>query len=150
MADNTAFFDDYEDFEDYEDEFDGRPYMFEPEYTEEELLERRRRREREGERAQAEEAAAQQESLAAQPRTTGSWWCSCESCDKMPTEEECFCCKDWDVLHGRTEGVACVTLGEGFRSLLHLWVLEAFFHVPKVNWKKRPTPEGPNGSLSTK
>jgi hypothetical protein len=34
------------------------------------------------------------------------------------------------------------------RHLLNKTVLETFFWVPKINWKKRPTPEGPNGQLS--
>ncbi|KAL0152348.1 hypothetical protein M9458_052071 [Cirrhinus mrigala] len=134
----------YED-EDETFEFDGRPYLFEPEYTEEELRERRERREIE--RQRAEEAAASRATT--QPRITGRWWCSCRCCEIMPTDMECFCCKEWDLLHRRSQDARCVTLAEGFSSLLDLWVLEAFFHVPKLNWARRPTPEGPDGHLST-
>lgn len=81
-------------------------------------------------------------------------------CDPMPTEEECLCCKEWDLLMPYTGGgdvysddtsdptQYCVTMLEDFPPLINRAVLEIFFHVPKINWKSWPRPEGPNGQLS--
>lgn len=80
--------------------------------------------------------------------SSGNWWCTCGCCEAMPTDVECFCCKEWDLLQDHTPDARCVTLDEGFSSLQHLWVLEAFFHVPKVNGTRRPIPEGQDGHLS--
>ena len=41
----------------------------------------------------------------------------------------------------------CIAVNE-VRQLINKPVLETFFWVPKINWKKRPTPEGPNEQLS--
>ncbi|CAL8300473.1 unnamed protein product [Boreogadus saida] len=57
------------------------------------------------------------------PRITGNCWRACGKFRQMPPEVE-------------------------MRQLLNKPVLETFFWVPKINWKKRPTPEGPNGQLS--
>ena len=127
-------------------DFDGRGYRFEPEYTQEEL------REMEARATEAPEAPAE-----AVPRFTGNWWCACGKCRQMPTEHESRCCTEWDLVV--TAGMAnlnvsvdetvspCISLNE-VRHLLNKTVLETFFWVPKINWKKRPTPEGPNGQLS--
>lgn len=77
----------------------------------------------------------------------------------MPTEEESFCCVEWDLL--MTEGMevlnvsvdeteaspTCVT-DRDVRDLIKRPVIETFFYVPKINWKKRPKPEGLDGQLS--
>ncbi|XP_059921533.1 P2X purinoceptor 7-like [Gadus macrocephalus] len=127
-------------------EFDGRGYRFEPECTQEEL------REMEARATEAPEAPAE-----AVPRITGNWWCACGKCRQMPTEHESRCCTEWDLVV--TAGMAnlnvsvdetvspCISINE-VRQLLNKTVLETFFWVPKINWKKRPTPEGPNGQLS--
>ena len=72
------------DFEDLDDDFeyDGRPYRFEPEYTDEELLERRLRRQRE------EQLIREQQQPAARRRIDGNWWCSCGQCSTMPTDNQ--------------------------------------------------------------
>lgn len=133
-------------------EFDGRGYRFGPEYTEEEL--RQMEMEMEARATEAPKAPAE-----AVRRITGSWWCACGECRQMPTEEESVCCTEWDLVV--TAGMAslnvsvdetdvspvCITENE-VRQLINKPVLEMFFWVPKINWKKHPTPEGPNGQLS--
>ena len=70
-------------FEDEPFEFDGRLYLFESEYTDEELRERDERAARERQRA----AAATTDLAPA--RTSGKWWCTCHCCEVLPTEHEC-------------------------------------------------------------
>ncbi|KAM4530080.1 uncharacterized protein PAE49_022740 [Odontesthes bonariensis] len=145
-------------------EFDGRGYRFEPEYTEEEL--RQMDLEMQARGTEGPEAVTTEVS-----RVSGSWWCTCGKCKQMPTEQESRCCKEWDLLvtsgmaslnvsveetgeetdeeadEEADESPACITENE-VRQLLNKPVLETFFWVPKINWKKRPVPEGPNGQLS--
>lgn len=134
-------------------EFDGRGYRFEPEYTVEEL----RQMEMEME-ARAMEAPQTNVTAETVSRITGTWWCACGKCRQMPTEVESMCCKEWDLLV--SAGMAsldmsdetdaspsCVTDNE-VRLLINRPGLETFFWVPKINWKKLPRPEGPNGQLS--
>ena len=52
---------------DYDFEFDGCPYRFEPEFTDEELHERRMRRER-------DEQLAREQQTEARPRLNANWW----------------------------------------------------------------------------
>lgn len=136
-----------EEYFGFDFEFDGLPYQFEPEYTEEELQEME-----EEERRRAVEL--QQEMAETQPRVAGNLWCVCGRCEAMATEEECLCCHEWDLLHrgqdSPRENGQCFTEVENFSGFLNPMVLEAFFHVPKVNWKRQPKPEGPNGQLSAK
>ncbi|KAG1928990.1 P2X purinoceptor [Pimephales promelas] len=131
-----------EDFEQMEEEFefDGRPYLFEPEYTDEELASQESERRRQTAEQPADEANA------STTRISCNWWCLCGCCDPMPTEEESLCCKEWDLLQPGNE--KCVTCTEEFPALIQKTVLDTFFFVPKINWKKRPQPEGPNGQLS--
>ena len=125
---------DYERWMEEEDppyiEFDGRGYRFEPEYTDEEL----RQMEMEARAPEAPEAP-----------------CACGQCRQMQTEEESrCCCTEWDLVV--TAGMAslnvspAVCITENVRQLINKSVLETFFWA--INWKKRPTPEGPNGQLS--
>lgn len=142
-------------------EFDGRGYRFEPEYTVEEL----RQMDLEMQARDTGEPEEVTEGIEV-PRVSGSWWCTCGKCKPMPTELESRCCKEWDLLvtsgmaslnvsvdetgeedEERGESPSCITEKE-VRQLLNKPVLETFFWVPKINWKKRPVPEGPNGQLS--
>ena len=126
-------------------EYDGCPYSFEPEFTDEELIERRTRRQR-------EEQLAREQQTAARLRIDGKWWCSCGQCSPMPTEEECLCCSEWDLRPGDARlDVSindCLTTVEDFSSLINRAVVETFFRIPKKNWKTQPKPAGPNGQLS--
>ncbi|MDG2555406.1 hypothetical protein P7M41_25755 [Vibrio parahaemolyticus] len=102
MADFLPDFDFVEEEFDFA-EFDGRPYLFEPEYTDEELreIEERRRREREAQQVEDERGGM----AAARLRSSGDWWCTCECCAPVPTEEECLCCKEWDRLQPYFQGL---------------------------------------------
>ncbi|XP_065134635.1 P2X purinoceptor 7-like [Paramisgurnus dabryanus] len=142
--------------EGFEVDFDGVGYRFEPEYSEEEFLQRKAEFEL---HLSKESSVTPVAEAAVVSRLTGTWWCSCRKCKQMPTEEESLCCTEWDLLF--TEGMenlnvsvdetevslTCVT-DRDVRDLLQRPVIETFFYVPKLNWKKRPRPEGLNGQLS--
>ena len=148
MAEYFPFQDSDDDFE-----YDGRPYLFEPEYTDEELreMEEQTRREREEQEARDEEES--------RPRINGDWWCCCGHCNAMPTEEESLSCTEWDLrpedggrdasgMDDTDPAQHCVTMSEDFPALINRAVVETFFRVPKVNWRRRPKPAGPDGQLS--
>lgn len=124
-------------------DYDGRPYRFEPEYTDEELAERRLRRQR--------EEQLSKEQSAARLRVGGNWWCSCGHCSSMLTEEERLCCSEWDLrpvdarLNVSTN--VCITTLDDLSAMINRAVVETF-RVPKLNWKTQPLPAGPNGQLS--
>ncbi len=116
-------------------DFDGRPYLFEPEYTEEELQEQdERRRAMEG---QTED----------QCRRARTLWCVCGYCEPMDTKAECLCCQESDLFHVVMDGIdlerRCVTAIEDFPYLLNRAVLDTFFHVPKINWRRRQLSKEP-------
>lgn len=96
---------------------------------------------------------------AVKERVTDKWWCTCQKCEVMPTEVECYCCHEWDLImpqmqnlsideEASVEASVCITNNNDFPALLNEGVLQTFFHVPKINWKKRPKPAGPDGQLS--
>ena len=111
-----------------------QPYMFEPEYTEEEL-ERRDRQERE---ASTVVAAAVPEGP---PRANNTDWCECGRCLPMPTEKESICCKRWpralfvfeDLPADSQTTKMCVTEHPSFSAHLDSGVLTTFFRIPKIN-----------------
>ncbi|ROL49442.1 hypothetical protein DPX16_15768 [Anabarilius grahami] len=82
------------DFDTEEDlHFFAQPYLFEPEYTDEEL------------RAM-EEAPTQQQPLSQaseRRRAMETWWCKCLHCHTMPTELESLCCTEWDIVMPQLE-----------------------------------------------
>ena len=162
LSDASAFEDDYEEFV-----VSNEPYMYEPEYTDEEL------REMDAQRAERERASLETVPAGAavenRDRTTGDWWCQCRKCIQMPTGDECFCCREWDLVipqmqeleldtsiqdldvsgHSAPRDRAiCITEHQDFLPLLNRGVLETFFSFDKINWKRRPRPAGPNGQLS--
>lgn len=127
--------------------FQGTPYLFEPEYTDEELAQI------EEEQRAAEAASAEiAEATDTPSRCEGDWWCSCGGCRLMATEEECLCCRESDIFRSLLDNsdARCLTATDNFPSLINPGVVKVFFHVPKVNWKKKPTPDGPDGQLSAK
>ena len=84
------------DFEDFEDDEEllgsNEPYLYEPEYTDEEL------REMDAERERASvETAPTGAAVENRDRTSGDWWCQCRECIKMQTDK-CFCCREWDLV----------------------------------------------------
>lgn len=127
-------------------EYDGRPYRFEPEYTDEEILERRLRRE-------AEEQQTREHTASARSRINSTWWCECGHCASMTTEEECLCCLQWGLRPGierlgDSSSNLCLSTLEDVRAMINRAVIETFFRVPKRNWRTQPKPAGPNGQLS--
>ncbi|XP_052387742.1 P2X purinoceptor 7 [Carassius gibelio] len=123
------------------------PYLFEPEYTEEEI------------RQMDENAAATHTSQASgRRRSNETWWCTCGKCQPLPTEEESQCCHDWTISIPPLESIEsagetlftsrCITQQNGFPPLLSNSVLEVFFSLPKINWRRRPRPQGPGGTLT--
>ncbi|KAM7438178.1 hypothetical protein ABFA07_012301 [Porites harrisoni] len=44
-------------------------------------------------------------------RISSTEWCSCEECEAMATEEECFCCQELAELNQKfnESGVGCIT-----------------------------------------
>ena len=70
-----------------------RGYLFEPEYTEEELVQQ------EIERAERERRAMERTEQDGEERQrVDSTWCSCENCKIMPTVEESYCCHEWNLV----------------------------------------------------
>ncbi|CAK6969982.1 uncharacterized protein LOC120555826 [Scomber scombrus] len=109
--------------------FEGRPYLFEPEYTEEELAEMEENR-------RAAEEAVEITGVPHTPnRCEGDWWCSCGQCQPMATEKECLCCRESDVFrHGLENSEArFLTAMDDFRALINPAVVQTFFNVPKIN-----------------
>lgn len=140
-----------EDYTTDEDDFDyqnPRPYLFEPEFTEEELRALDRGR---------EDVATSQGESDERTRANTNWWCDCGVCQPMPTEMECLCCAEWDkILPSMVSNApeeerdrTCVTATDDFSAMIHPAVLSFFFRRDKVNWKRNNTPSGPNGQLST-
>ena len=74
-------------------------YLYEPEYKDAELrqmeLERAERERRDREVAQAEVGPT---AVAVRDRVTDKWWCTCSKCQIMPTEVECYCCHEWELV----------------------------------------------------
>lgn len=130
-----------------------RGYLYEPEFTEEELLQMETRQaERDREETSVENVA--------QERIGNTQWCECMNCISMPTDPESYCCHEWNLVTGQIQDLSesedtgdsrtvCITYTD-FPALLTPGVLRTFFGFPKINWKKRPKPEGPNDSLSPK
>nr|XP_055062721.1 uncharacterized protein LOC129445787 [Misgurnus anguillicaudatus] len=144
-------------------DFDTQPkgYLYEPEYTDDELrqmdLERteRERMDREVEQVEAGATAA-----AVRHRVADKWWCTCFKCELMQTEVESYCCHEFDLIMPQIQDLSidedasvsasvCITNHKDFPAILNAGVLQTFFHIPKINWKKRPRPAGPNGQLSS-
>ena len=130
------------------------PYLYEPEYTEEELEER----EAAAAGAAAASAATSVDSAAPEPerRANSNAHCKCGRCPPMPTEKESLCCREWDRaqfiledLPAAIEGTGpCMTTHRSFFAHIDSGVLETYFTIPKINWRRQPDPEGPGGTLS--
>ncbi|KAK7909692.1 hypothetical protein WMY93_014378 [Mugilogobius chulae] len=137
-----------------------RGYLYEPEYTDAEI------RQMELERAERERMDSEVEQVAGatagdmRQRLTDKWWCTCLKCEIMPTEVESYCCHEWDLIMPQMQDLSideeasvstsvCIINHNDFPALLNEGVLQTFFHIPKINWKKRPRPAGPDGQLSS-
>ncbi len=145
---------DYDSDDDLPFTVDTRGYFCEPEYTEEELLQKKMGwadRER-GETSGKVESEARETAQV-------TWWCRCVSCKPMTTDLENCCCHEWDLVttqledFSETEDVSTshtvgITNCTEFPAL-YAAVLWSFFNFLKINWKKR-RPEGPDDDLSSK
>lgn len=121
---------------------DAQPYLYEPEYSEEEL-------------ARLQDIAINATPIEVQARVDTNWWCKCGGiCPAMSTEMESFCCVEWEIIlpsmTGHTTAGHCVTQTEDIAALINPVVLDFVSRCDKVNWKKRPIPSGTNVHLSTK
>ena len=134
-------------------------YMFEPEYSEEQL---RRRDEEEAAAAAAVAARQAAGGAPAEDQRVGSdFWCLCTNCMPMDTEEQSLCCHEFhraqfllDELltereaRGDAPGLPiCVTLHGSFGPSIDRHMLEIYFRVPKKNWAEQPEPAGVDGML---
>ncbi|XP_041789086.1 uncharacterized protein LOC121627487 [Chelmon rostratus] len=150
---------DYSSDEEYDFSTQPEGYLYEPEYTDAELYQM------EVERAEREREMASRDvereigAAAARPRVTDTRWCTCNKCEVMQTEVECYCCHEWDLVMPRMQDLSideeagasaavCIANNNDLPAILNAGVLETFFHIPKINWKKRPKPAGPDGQLS--
>ena len=125
-------------------------YLFEPEYTDEQLQRR------------DEEEAAAAAGVDEEERVGNDSWCLCTNCVPMETEPESLCCHEFhraqflldellderDVRGEPAGQPICVTLHNSFGPHLDRHVLETYFRIPKINWKNQPRPAGPGGRLS--
>ena len=77
-----------------ESEFDGdaKGFLFEPEYSWEEILERRALREQAAAAASANPPAAKP---IPRPRVGSNWWCSCTNCPAQDREISSICCHEY-------------------------------------------------------
>ena len=120
----------------------AQAYLYEPEYTDAELEEMER-----------EEAARLAEPVVEErDRTVDTWWCQCDGCRVMDTQKECLCCTESDIFQVMLENgpspYTCVVENPEFPPLITRGVLNMVFRLPRINWKKRPDPQGENGTLS--
>ena len=149
------------DFEELVRESDARGYLYEPHYSEEQL------RMIEEQEAAGAAAVAEERDLPGgieedpgQTRAGADWWCHCSRCTPMDTDRESYCCREFPRCHFLLEEIAksadetappaCVTEHPSFGPHMDRGVLETYFKIPKVNWKRQPKPAGRNGRLSIK
>ncbi|KAK0152708.1 hypothetical protein N1851_005751 [Merluccius polli] len=135
-----ATFEDTDAFED-DEEFvvSSEPHLYEPEYTDEELIEM------DAQRAERERAAAAAPAGAAaenRERTSGDWWCQCRNVEwdlVIPQIQELeldTSFQDLDVSGSAPRDRAiCITQHQDFPSLLNQGVLETFFSYRLVAYR---------------
>ena len=145
------------DFDDLMLESDFRGYLYEPQYSDEQLqlIE---------EQEAAAAATAEAEGLTVADEEPGmaragaDWWCLCAHCSPMDTEVESVCCKEFERCRFLLEEISdsdedtdiCVVDHPSFAPHMDSGVLDTYFRIPKVNWKRQPKPAGTNGRLTVK
>lgn len=136
-------------------------YLYEPQYSDEQL-----RMMEEQEAVGAASAAEEQDLLGGQEEEPGQtragadWWCQCSRCTPMETDRESYCCREFQRCHflldeiaesaDETAPLACVTEHPSFEPHMDRGVLETYFRIPKIKWKRQPNPAGTNRWLSVK
>lgn len=110
-------------------------YIYEPEYTDAEIRQMELERvERETRRSHVAPGAT---AGAVKDRMTDKWWCTCQKCEVMPTEVECYCCHEWDLIMPQMQNLSideeasvaasvCITNNNDFPALLNEGVLQTF------------------------
>ncbi|XP_055065270.1 uncharacterized protein [Misgurnus anguillicaudatus] len=130
-------------------EYEG--YLFEPEYSPDEIRQRR----------EQQQAALASSAIVASERSRAdsSWWCSCQHCPQQRTEVESLCCQEWNrgqfLLREAEEmedgsELSCLNQHSSFQAHLDRGVLETFFHLERINWRKQRRSQGPGGQLSNR
>ncbi|KAK0134322.1 hypothetical protein N1851_030115 [Merluccius polli] len=135
------------DFEELMLESDVRGYLYEPQYSDEQL-----RPIDEQEAAMAAAAAtAEAEDLPVVDEEPGiaqakvDWWCLCSHCAPMDTEIESVCCREFqrcqflldEISESEEDTDVCVVEHPSFAPHMDSGVLETYFRIPKVNWKHK-------------
>ncbi|XP_056449914.1 uncharacterized protein LOC130385435 [Gadus chalcogrammus] len=157
MAEGTGSDLEDRDFDDLMLESDVRGYLYEPQYSDEQLqlIE-------EPEAAAAATAEAEGLKVADEEpgmaRAGADWWCLCSHCAPMDTEVESVCCKEFqrcrflldEISDSDEDTDICVVDHPSFAAHMDSGVLDTYFRIPKVNWKRQPKPAGTNGRLTVK
>lgn len=85
-------------------------------------------------------------------RANSTWWCRRGHCTQMTSEEESLCCAEWDQVLPSVQlevPVNCVAATDALDAIIHPSVVDFSFRRDKINWKRRHTPSGPDGQLSS-
>ncbi len=78
------------------------------------------------------------------------WWCYMGLANLYWQIQLSLCCTQLDMVldisgeEDRTQG-DCITTNDAFKAVLNPAVVETFFCLLKINWKKHPRPSGTNG-----
>ena len=132
-------------------ETDVRGYLYEPQYSDEQL-----RAMEEQEAAEAAVATAEADDLPAadeeptMARAGADWWCLCYHCAPMATEQESVRCREFqrcqflqdEITESEDDTDVCCRSPEfhtpGFTPHLNSWVLDKHFRTQIVYWKRQP------------
>ncbi|KAK0148178.1 hypothetical protein N1851_012112 [Merluccius polli] len=140
------------DFEELMLESDVRGYLYEPQYSDEQL-----RPIDEQEAAMAAAAAtAEAEDLPVVDEEPGiaqakvDWWCLCSHCAPMDTEIESVCCREFqrcqflldEISESEEDTDVCVVEHPSFAPHMDSGVLETYFRIPKAIRLKYPASDG--------
>uniref|UniRef100_A0AAQ5XKR1 P2X purinoreceptor 7 intracellular domain-containing protein n=1 Tax=Amphiprion ocellaris TaxID=80972 RepID=A0AAQ5XKR1_AMPOC len=121
-------------------------YLYEPEYTDEEMCQialQRAERERVDREVEVEAGAT---AGVARSRVTDNWWCTCFKCEIMPTEVECYCCHEWELIMPQMQDLSihedvdvpaqvCIINHHVLPALLNAGVLQTFFHYRLIAYR---------------
>ena len=148
------------------------PCLFEPEYSDLEMVNRLAERDRRRDAEKAAAARGEEEDpalLIPRDRTESTFWCSCGQCKVMEQTRDCVCCNEWMYAEpmirelqcdqdlrdpGRDsdsedpEPAVCVTDHRDLENHTNPGILTTFFKSPRINWSRNAQPEGPDGTLS--
>jgi len=56
-------------------------------------------------------------------RLEGTFWCTCERCEIMPTQRECVCCREQSEVENQMEGIVfsiyCISRSKWQNNLIY-------------------------------